>query len=279
MFKSFKLLTVILIFVLIFSSTVGAINLKDVPKEHWAYKSVKRLVEKGYLTLYEDGTFSGEKKVTRYELAVLVARMLDNINQGKKETDIQDVERLRQLSVEFRDELVEVAERQEVFSKSLTKVQKDIKIIKNGDLAEVHEELQGVEEKITNLEKLNTSINANEQEIEKIIDNILKVKNLEEEVATLKSQITKMQKDLQKTKVQIEEKKGAIEEYEKLNRKIEDQNAIALTRIQTLEKRIEKMENKLTTQQDTEKEVKKSDENSSIYLGAAAIIILLAAMN
>jgi len=51
---------------------------QDVPPDHWAYRSVQDLVQSGLLRGYEGEMFRGDQVVTRYELAMLVSRMLDN---------------------------------------------------------------------------------------------------------------------------------------------------------------------------------------------------------
>lgn len=54
---------------------------QDVPKDHWAYKAVQRLASLGLLEGYSGSEFRGDQVVTRYELAVIVAKMLDNYNK------------------------------------------------------------------------------------------------------------------------------------------------------------------------------------------------------
>ena len=51
---------------------------EDVAPDHWAYRAVQRLVESGLLQGYDDTVFRGDQVVTRYELAMIVAKMLDN---------------------------------------------------------------------------------------------------------------------------------------------------------------------------------------------------------
>lgn len=50
----------------------------DVPKGHWAYDFVKDLSDKGYLVGYPDGTFKGDKAMTRYDFATALYRALQN---------------------------------------------------------------------------------------------------------------------------------------------------------------------------------------------------------
>ncbi len=96
-----------------------AAEIKDVPKDHWAYQAVKALVDKGYLAVYGDGTFQGAKPVDRYTLAVVIAKILREIETGKVGATPEDVELLRKLSGEFRQELVQIANELGIFKKSL----------------------------------------------------------------------------------------------------------------------------------------------------------------
>ncbi len=99
-------------------------EIKDVPKEHWAYQSVKLLVDKGYLGLYGDGTFQGSKSVDRYTLAAVIARILNEIGSGRVGATPEDVELLRKLSGEFREELVLIASELEMFKKTMDEYDK-----------------------------------------------------------------------------------------------------------------------------------------------------------
>mgnify|MGYP006282830989 FL=1 len=135
-----SVVVLMLVCILIFSFSVSAVQIKDVSQDHWAYKSVKNLIEKGYLSLYEDGSFKGNNKVTRYELAVLIARILDDIQQNNTQVTEEDAESLRKLSLEFREELVDLAKKQdEIFSQ--------IKNIKQNNVVQT-EELGKTKEKI-----------------------------------------------------------------------------------------------------------------------------------
>ncbi|WP_251442823.1 S-layer homology domain-containing protein [Veillonella intestinalis] len=74
---------------------------EDVPEQHWAYEYVKTLAEKGLLVGYPDGTFKGEKTMTRYEFAAIIYRAMEN---GAH----MDVE-MKQLVNEFDYELRELS--------------------------------------------------------------------------------------------------------------------------------------------------------------------------
>lgn len=46
----------------------------DVPSNHWAYQAVQGLADKGLVEGYPDGTFGGDKMMTRYEFASIIYR-------------------------------------------------------------------------------------------------------------------------------------------------------------------------------------------------------------
>ncbi|MCK4257789.1 MAG: S-layer homology domain-containing protein [Halanaerobiales bacterium] len=52
----------------------------DVPATHWAYEAVNKLAGTGLITGYPDGNFSGKNAMTRYEIATVVARLLDKVD-------------------------------------------------------------------------------------------------------------------------------------------------------------------------------------------------------
>jgi hypothetical protein len=51
----------------------------DVPPGHWAAEAVGALSEAGILVGYPDGTFAGERALTRYEMAMIIARLLEEV--------------------------------------------------------------------------------------------------------------------------------------------------------------------------------------------------------
>ena len=50
----------------------------DVPSNHWAYEAVSDLSRRGLVEGYLDGTFGGDRLLTRYEFAQIVYRALQN---------------------------------------------------------------------------------------------------------------------------------------------------------------------------------------------------------
>ncbi len=52
---------------------------QTVPFDHWAYDAVQQLVDMEIIIGYPDGTFRGNRAMTRYEFAMALSRMLDAI--------------------------------------------------------------------------------------------------------------------------------------------------------------------------------------------------------
>ncbi len=88
--------------------TVSAANpFTDVSSDDWAYQAVASLSDEGVIDGYPDGTFRGDKHVTRYEIAQIVARLMakeDTLNASQQET-------LAKLSSQYADELKDLGVR------------------------------------------------------------------------------------------------------------------------------------------------------------------------
>ena len=48
------------------------------PSNHWAYEAVSDLSRRGLVEGYPDGTFGGDRMLTRYEFAQIVYRAIQN---------------------------------------------------------------------------------------------------------------------------------------------------------------------------------------------------------
>jgi hypothetical protein len=54
---------------------------ETVPFDHWAYDAVQKLVDQGIIIGYPDGTFRGNRAMTRYEFAMAISRLLDVVGK------------------------------------------------------------------------------------------------------------------------------------------------------------------------------------------------------
>ena len=65
------------------STTFAAANpFSDVPADHWAYDAVTTLANDGVIEGYGDATFKGSQKITRYEMAQMVAKAMAKQNDS-----------------------------------------------------------------------------------------------------------------------------------------------------------------------------------------------------
>ncbi|MFD2607977.1 S-layer homology domain-containing protein [Deinococcus taklimakanensis] len=64
--------------------------LTDVPAGHWAKDAIDKLISRGIILGYPDGTYRGTQNLTRYEAAVIIARLLEQIQNGS--TTVTDSE-------------------------------------------------------------------------------------------------------------------------------------------------------------------------------------------
>lgn len=80
-------------------------KLKDVPVDHWAYHAVNTVVSRGYLTLFEDGSFQGTRAVDRYSLASVIARLLEDIEVARVRGTTGDLADLGDLRTRFEEDL------------------------------------------------------------------------------------------------------------------------------------------------------------------------------
>ncbi|SJZ46985.1 S-layer homology domain-containing protein [Selenihalanaerobacter shriftii] len=109
------LLAVVMLFAL--TAPVMANPFSDVPTDHWAYDAITEASELGIITGFEDGTFRGDEKLTRYQMAVIAARLSaqlenediqDQLTSEQQAAVAKDVEALK---TEFKNELAALDKR------------------------------------------------------------------------------------------------------------------------------------------------------------------------
>lgn len=83
------MLSVLALFIAI--GVMAAGMFPDVPKTHWAYPYVEHLKNKGIVIGYPDGTFKGDRNITRYEEAAMISRLIGLIETEIVAPHISDV--------------------------------------------------------------------------------------------------------------------------------------------------------------------------------------------
>lgn len=73
----------------------------DVTPDSWAYQAVSQLASVGIINGYPDGTFKGQKDITRFEMAQMIAKAMANQDRANAEQQ----EMINRLADEFSNEL------------------------------------------------------------------------------------------------------------------------------------------------------------------------------
>lgn len=132
-------------------SVISFADLKyeDIDKNHWAYKSVQKLVEEGIIE--EDSfRFEGNKPLTRYQFAYDLNNAVNKIDiekANKKELDI-----LETLVIDFSNELNKIGFDAQTFEERMKNVETEIEKLNNTINAD-KAYIKKLEERINILEK------------------------------------------------------------------------------------------------------------------------------
>ena len=76
----------------------------DVPADHWAYKAVNTLAKDKIVEGYGDGTYRGDRTMTRYEMAQIIANAMTKVDKASAE----DKALINKLAKEFAAELEQI---------------------------------------------------------------------------------------------------------------------------------------------------------------------------
>ena len=112
------------------ASAYAANPFSDVPAGHWAYDSINKLAAAGVIEGYGDTTFGGDKLMTRYEMAQIVAKaMAKGANVDK-------------LAAEFADQLDNLGVRVANLEKKAdnVKVTGEVRYLYNNDKKDTYEQ-------------------------------------------------------------------------------------------------------------------------------------------
>lgn len=78
----------------------------DVPENHWAKDAVASLAAKGIVEGYPDGTFKGDRNMSRWEAALVTARLLSKLQESHLTLASKaELEELNKLASALREEL------------------------------------------------------------------------------------------------------------------------------------------------------------------------------
>ena len=142
-----KLLT--LIFVIASVVSYGELKYEDIDKNHWAYKSIEKLVAEGIIE--EDSfRFEGNKPLTRYQFAYDLNNALNKVDLEK--ANKKELEILETLVVDFSNELNKIGFDSKTFDERVENIENEIKTLREL-VNKNNETIKALEERIKVLEK------------------------------------------------------------------------------------------------------------------------------
>lgn len=268
--KIFSSLVILLLMITFFAVSVNAAEIEDISEDHWAYDSVQKLINRGYLTLYEDDTFKGENKVSRYELATILARMLDDLQTSDVQITEDDTDDIRKLSLEFRDELVEIAKKQEDLFNNLEN-NKEKNVVQTNAIGENREIINTNKEEINNIIDTINELKNLSNEVDKLSEDLkeqnVTINNLEDKLKENNEKITTINNDLKN----IGEDLGSQEAIQNL----EDQQAVTVTNVNTLNNKVSSLNKKIEEQNKSIENLKQQNQQQRLYFIALAAAMLI----
>lgn len=144
-----KYLKIVFIFLLVNSLLFGELKYEDINKNHWAYSSIEELVNKGIIK-QDTFNFDGEKTITRYDFAVILANAINKIDMDKASK--KELKVLKSLVIDFSNELNDLGFNTEKFYNELQNTEKKIDDLRN-ELNKTNLEMKLLEKRIKILEK------------------------------------------------------------------------------------------------------------------------------
>lgn len=135
-------------------------SFKDVPNDHWAYAAIEKLTSLNPKVFIgdPDGMFRGKRNLTRYEMAVIIARLLENIETNyAKKSDIPNTPRTQEppdlSNYVTKDQLAGLASKADVDTlRRLTgEFQTELNTL-GVDVDNIKKRLDGLDKRVTNIE-------------------------------------------------------------------------------------------------------------------------------
>ena len=102
-----------------------AVEIQDVAPDNWAYESIQKLVDRGYIALYENSQFRGDLPVSRTIFAAALAKLIDQIERGELKLSAVDLKEIKKLGEEFSSDMSD-------YDTKLSALQKRIEDIESG---------------------------------------------------------------------------------------------------------------------------------------------------
>jgi len=121
----------------------------DVPRNHWAFEAVDTLFKAGILHGYPDGTFKGNRMVSRYELAGTLATVNGQFDARIKALQGQ-LDALKAQKVSTDAEAAQLLEKAKALKADIEEIrlQREAVVGLTGTMASLREQLQKIRESL-----------------------------------------------------------------------------------------------------------------------------------
>ncbi len=144
-----KLKTLLLFFIVVTFSFGEELKFKDIPTDHWAYKSVKKLVDNNIID-QKSINFNGNTPLTKYEFAYELSKLFNKLDTEK--INKKEIEVLKSIIYDFSNELNKIGFDYKKFEEELSTTNDDIDTLKQ--MVEINnKKIKNLELKIKELEK------------------------------------------------------------------------------------------------------------------------------
>lgn len=117
---------------------------KDLSRTHWAFDIVKQLVRKGYLEEYPFEGFQGHKSFSRYQMAMTVNKILQEVEQREKINRFEAI-MIEKLVLEFSRELTVIGVKLNEFELRVRRL--------NIDISSLREEMDDLKTEIVDVKE------------------------------------------------------------------------------------------------------------------------------
>jgi len=223
------LLTLFLLLSVSFAQTT---KFKDVPSNHWAASAVKYLTDLGIIAGIRPDTFGGDLYATRYQVAVLLYKLIQALQAGKIALPTADVEELKDLVSQLQDELKLVGANVEDLMSALQDLDSRVSDLETA-----------VQEKVS-VEDVESMIQESLADVTSRLDDLdSRISDLDTRMSDLESAVQSMEK-VELTPEQIEAVVGEKLE-EVVSAKVEEKIGDIEGRVSDLEDRVSAVETRL----------------------------------
>lgn len=200
------MLSIIVLGIILSNLAFAALPPTDVPKTHWAYESIMKILDSGLMEGYPDGSFRGQQAVDRYEMAVLVARLMDVLAQIQTDYELKITDTNKAVSEIEKTPPVVQSDNQMV--KEVLSLVQELEAEFENDLLEINDRYYNIqldygklEDALQNLEStqigLSRRLDLHQVQIDSLNQKYTAVTSTREEVELLRKDIVNLNQELE----------------------------------------------------------------------------------